>query len=269
MTSRPKSGESQPESIPPELMQRCHESLFESQRGFARILPNGRIEEEPGVLRVAGGIPLPGFNTVFISQPPSDAAEVIGRSAAFMARAGVSAWRLVALPGTEAVVEAAARSAGLRPGKVVPGMILARIPARPPALPPKLRIRRATTPALWAAMVKAGSVGFGGEAPEDTEIHFPFRLATVFRGYVGFVGGVPVATSVGLSHRGIGSAFFVTTLPDSRGQGFGTAVTWQAFVDAGKDGCRVGYLQATELGGPVYTRMGFRTAAAYPEWCTS
>jgi ribosomal protein S18 acetylase RimI-like enzyme len=266
VTSLPRPGESPSDDIAPELMQRCHESICESQRGFARILPDGHIEEEPGVVKVAGGLPLREFNTVFISQPPLDAAKVIERSASFMARAGVSAWRVVALPGTEPVVGAAALSAGLRPGKVAPGMILARIPARPPALPAKLRIRRATSLDLWVKMVKVGLIGFGGEAPDDTEAHFPFRLAAVFRGYVGFVEGVPVATSVGLSYRGIGSVFFVSTLPESRGNGFGSALTWQASVDARREGCRVGYLQATELGRPVYTQMGFRTVAAYPEW---
>jgi GNAT superfamily N-acetyltransferase len=249
-------------------MERCHENFVESLRGFARILPNGRIEEEAGVVKIAGGPPIPSFNTVFITRPPTDATKTIEDSASFMARAKVPGWRIVAFPGRDTAVEAAALSAGFRPGHPAPGMVLDPIPPRPPALPVGFNVRRAATPDLWRTMVQVGVAGMGGEPPEDTEVFFPFGLATLYRGYVGFEGRVPVATSVGLSHRGIGGVFFVSTLPEFRGKGYGSALTWHAAVGARPDGCRVSYLQASEKGCPVYVRMGYRTVAPYREWFT-
>ncbi len=253
-------------TIPPELMERCHENFVESLRGFARILPNGLIEEGAGVVKVAAGLPIPSFNTVFVTRPPPGIAKILEDSAAFMARARVAGWRIVAFPGADTSVESAVLSAGFRSGHPTPGMVLDSIPPHPPELPVGFKVRRAATPELWRTMVKVGVAGMGGQPPEDTEVFFPFRLATVYRGYVGFSGRAPVATSVGLSYRGIGGVFFVSTLPDFRGQGYGQALTWQATVGARKDGCRASYLQASEMGYPVYVRMGYRTVAPYREW---
>jgi GNAT superfamily N-acetyltransferase len=253
-------------AIPPQLMQRCHENIIEVIRVVARSLPNGHIQEESGIVRVAGGIPGRGNNTVFITRAPSDPVEAIEASTSFMTQAGVSAWRIVALPGAESVVEAAALSAGFRPGPVRPGMVLNPIPARRPSLPPGLRIRQAKDRGLWTTMVNVMMRGYGGEAPDDTERVLPFLLATAYRGYVGFVGKAPVATSVGLSYHGVGGIYLVATLPESRGRGFGSALTWQAAVDARQDGCQASYLQASEMGYPVYARMGYRQVASYPEW---
>jgi N-acetylglutamate synthase len=254
--------------ISPELEARCHESLVESRRAFARIFPNGRIEESPGVVKVAGGPPIPSFNTVFLTHPPTDATKTIADSASFMDRARVTGWRIVAFHAQDSSLEAAVVSAGFRPGPSNPGMILDRIPPRPPALPVGFKVRRATTPGLWSTMVKVGVAGMGDKPLEDIEASFPFRLASVYRGYVGFEGSVPVATAVGFSYRGIGGVFFVSTLPAFRGKGYGRALTWQATVEARPEGCRVSYLQASEMGYPVYVRMGYRPAAPYREWLT-
>jgi GNAT superfamily N-acetyltransferase len=266
MTSIGTSDGPRTDEISLELMERCHGNLLEAFRVLARSLPNGRISEEPGVVRIATGVPSPEFNPVFVVSPPSDPSTVIDASSSFMASAGVSAWRVVAFSGAEAVVGAAALSAGFRPGPVRPGMVLDPIPTRPPSLPSELRVRRTRSRDVWTTLVKVMMRGFGGEAPDDIEGFFPYRMATVFRGYVGFVGKTPVATSVGLSYRGIGGVYSVATLPEFRGKGYGAALSWQAAVGTRREGCRASYLQASEMGYPVYARMGYQKVTSYPEW---
>jgi hypothetical protein len=53
----------------------------------------------------------------------------------------------------------------------------------------------------------------------------------------------------------------VGTVPDARGRGFAELVT-RAVGNAGFDaGMRVAALQASQMGFPVYTRMGYETVA--------
>lgn len=76
--------------------------------------------------------------------------------------------------------------------------------------------------------------------------------------YLGFKNGVPVATSAMVLHAGVAGIFAVATLSEARRQGLGTALTLAPLVDAREMGYRVGTLQASEMGFPVYRRLGFQ-----------
>lgn len=62
-----------------------------------------------------------------------------------------------------------------------------------------------------------------------------------------------------LDHAGDCGVHFVATLPSGRGRGLPTRLLATALVDARRRGCRTSSLQATELGAPVYARLGYRT----------
>lgn len=250
----------------PSLLRRCHENWVETLRSLARRMPGGRIEEEPGVVYIASGIPNPAFNPVFITRPPQDAARTLERATEFMAHAGVHAWVLNAFPESAASVNRAAAQKGLPTPVQRPGMLLSPVPPVAPPLPPGLRIRRATSRPLWETMVRIGYQGFGGVPPDNTEEFLPFVEGNQARGYVGLVKGHPVATSVGFSHAGVGGVFFVATLPEFRGKGYGAALTWRAALEARREGCRASYLQASEMGYPLYLKMGYRHVVDYSMW---
>ena len=69
--------------------------------------------------------------------------------------------------------------------------------------------------------------------------------------------GEPVCTSALVRNADVAGIYFVATLEDFRGRG--AAVTWEAARDGIEHGCRFASLQASELGRPVYERMGFDT----------
>jgi predicted acetyltransferase len=56
----------------------------------------------------------------------------------------------------------------------------------------------------------------------------------------------------------VASVYGVGTVPDARGRGFGAAITLHPFLDARDQGYHYGVLFATEMGAPVYRRLGFR-----------
>jgi GNAT superfamily N-acetyltransferase len=260
------SPDDESEHVSSALISRCHDNFAEAFRRVARSRPNGRILEEPGVVRVASRLPGPEFNPVFVTGPIEDPAKMVEDSKSFMGGLGVSSWRLVAAPPLISVVRASAVAAGLRPGREMPGMVLDPIPARAPARPAGLRIRRVVDATLWRTMLRVGLATFTGATPDDPDRFLPYTPAIGAKGYVGFVGKVPVSTSLCVSSSGVGGVFFVSTNSEYRGRGYGAALTWQAAVDSRREGCRTSYLQASEMGLPIYQRMGYREITRYQEW---
>jgi GNAT superfamily N-acetyltransferase len=67
----------------------------------------------------------------------------------------------------------------------------------------------------------------------------------------------PVANATLFLGAGVAGIYHVDTLPESRGRGFGTAVTLSALGAARTAGTRYAVLSASALGEPIYRRLGF------------
>jgi ribosomal protein S18 acetylase RimI-like enzyme len=76
--------------------------------------------------------------------------------------------------------------------------------------------------------------------------------------YVGYLGRRPVATNMLFGGAGVAGLFAVGTLSGVRGRGIGSAITLAPLRDAEAMGYRYTVLFATELGYPVYRRLGYR-----------
>jgi GNAT superfamily N-acetyltransferase len=88
-------------------------------------------------------------------------------------------------------------------------------------------------------------------------------LGEDFRVWVARVDGRPVTTATAYIADGFVGIYAVATLRDARRRGYGEAVTWAASL------CRPDLpatLQASEMGQPVYERMGYRTVAEFTIW---
>jgi GNAT superfamily N-acetyltransferase len=88
-------------------------------------------------------------------------------------------------------------------------------------------------------------------------------LSDDFRIWLGRVDGRAVTTAAAFIGFGYVGIYAVATLPDTRGRGYGEAITWAATL------CRPDLpatLQASEMGRPIYERMGFRTVADFTVW---
>ncbi len=81
---------------------------------------------------------------------------------------------------------------------------------------------------------------------------------TPWKMYVGLLDGEPVASNMLFNGAGVASVFGVATVPGARGRGIGAAITLLPYQDALAMGYRYGVLFATELGTPVYRRIGFQ-----------
>jgi GNAT superfamily N-acetyltransferase len=73
-----------------------------------------------------------------------------------------------------------------------------------------------------------------------------------------------VATSAVYYACGVAGIYMVATLEAYRGRGIGRVITLAPLVDARRRGYRVGILQASQMGLPVYLRLGFERNCDIP-----
>jgi len=142
--------------------------------------------------------------------------------------------------------------------------VLTPVPAAVPPPPPRLAIRQV---ADEASLAEARAVSRTGAQ------RIPSLAAATAPGvalFVGYVDGRPVATSrvvcCGDAHTPSGKVADVTgvtTAPEQRRRGFGTALTWATVGYAAAQGCSAVVLTATEMGYPVYVKMGFVPVSTY------
>ncbi len=129
---------------------------------------------------------------------------------------------------------------------------------------PEFEVRRVRDLRGLEDHISTGAAGF--ELPEDIlrAVVVPSlidRADTPI--YVGYEGGRPVSTGVGIrSGRTIG-VYNIATIESARGRGYGAAITRRVVVDGVAAGCDAAILQASDMGYPVYERLGFRTVVEY------
>ena len=95
------------------------------------------------------------------------------------------------------------------------------------------------------------------------DFHDERMLGGPTRFFLGTVAGRPVATAAGHVAAGVVDVEMVATMPDARGRGYGEAVTWAAtLVESGLPAVLI----ASDLGRPVYERMGYAAVSRWTFW---
>ena len=78
--------------------------------------------------------------------------------------------------------------------------------------------------------------------------------------------GEPAACLMAFDHEDDCSVWLVATLPHARGKGLASALMGQALADGRERGRTTSTLQATDLGRPVYERLGYRSLGEIQMW---
>lgn len=158
-------------------------------------------------------------------------------------------------------------------GEVAMGMPLADLPDSL-ALPAGGAIERVRDHAALETWVATMCAGFGAP-PEAVEPQLTAIARDTFDDnaaahyYVASLDGEPVAVAAMTLVGGIAGVFCVATIESARRRGIGAAVTLAPLLDARAAGYQIGVLQASEMGCPVYQRIGFTEQFRYHDYLWS
>jgi GNAT superfamily N-acetyltransferase len=246
-----------------------HENMVGANSLAGGEVPGARVERAGGVALILTGLPLRLFNQVIVDGDDASADSIAAAVAVARDRGDRFVVNLRA--GTDDRHRGLMDSLGLVPlsdGVWMPGMALHPLPPPGSVRPaPGHEIRRIVDAAGLADHVGAAADGFGMPR-EWLEAIMTTRLldepaATV---YVGYTDGVPVATGLGIrTGRTIG-VYSIATIETARKRGYGAAMTMRVVDDGAAGGCDVAILQASDMGQPIYERLGFRTVVEYTGW---
>lgn len=224
-----------------------------------------RVVDERGLVLVDSGLPCDTFNFVCRARLESEGALARAREAidSFDAVGRPFSWwlgpadrprelgTLLVEAGLERAETELAMAADLRvlgEGELSPGGV---------------DVRRVRTPTELRHFAEINAANWD---PPDRFVMEFYRIAepallsgeSALRLYVGYLAGVPVASSELTVGGGVVGLYNIATREAYRRRGFGTAMTLRPLLDARADGFTTAILQAARDGVGVYTRVGFR-----------
>ena len=248
----------------------AHLNLVESSRRLFELDRGAVVEAAEGWLFGAGSASHPTISNAafriddgidpeqFISQARNFFGAERGRGFAVWVRDGVS---------EDADLASAAEDAGLKGVYEMPEMLLAGR-AEEGAMPEGAELRRLSTAEqaaeYWRIAATAySSIGFPPEVFGFYEGLERLAAESDAAAFLAYLDGVPVSIGMTIVTHGVAGIYWVGSLIEARGKGLGRAVT-AAATNAGFDlGAEVASLQASPMGEPIYTAMGFETAFDY------
>lgn len=247
-----------------ELAAREHENFIAGIESIARLRPNGVVRHEGGVALLASGVALRLFNQVMIEDETATPERVADAITAI--RAGGFRYLVHLRDGVDDRFVPLVAGMGLvepEGGDVMPGMTLYPIPDGPPG-PVEFDIRQIGDLAGFDDHIRIAALGFGIDEGLVRSFLVPRQLDQPgVRYYVGYVDGEPVATGVGIATGRTIGVYNIATVESARRRGYGAAMTARVARDGRAAGCDVAALQASEMGRPIYERLGYRTVVRY------
>jgi ribosomal protein S18 acetylase RimI-like enzyme len=234
-------------------------------RQLCAAVPGATTREIGGLALVATGVPIHAFNVGMAFEPLADAPAVVSGAIGIFDGAEVP-FLLIFRSGVDPAAEQAAADHGLPVLETFPGMALSPVPedASSKAIASGLDIREVADERTLADFHAVLAAGFGLPLDAVAQVLGLDVLGSVAGGnFVGYAEDRPATVSVGWMEGRTVGVFNVATLDDFRRRGFGEAMTWRAAAAGAESGAKVAVLQASEMGRPIYERMGFRTVASY------
>lgn len=246
----------------PEVIARADANYYASLRAIASASPGSFVREEDGVLAIAIGAPHAMFNIAFVTRPLADPRRQIAAASAWFDERRLP-FVVRVREGVDPAAERACEALGMPYSDTVPGMALTDT-TRATAAADGVEIREVTDDATYNQHVDVLVESFG-HGSEVLRAFFPKALMSYpdFTAYVGYIDGQPIATSASLVSDRVAGVYNVGTLPEHRGRGIGEAMTCHAVREGVARGAIIAALQSSEMGRPVYERIGFRVVSPY------
>lgn len=237
-------------------------------RHFTRTAPGGVVYDDGRLLMVSCSSTWPGpyHNGAFRLDPSLQPRKFMEQAEEFFAGRcpGYCLW--VAAHADKDIEEEAGPAGYVSTGEGVPRMVIDH-PLPAPIPIPGVRLEPVTDEGGWRAYLAVTLESYAEmQAAEATTAHLgdaKVLLADHVGAVVAYRGSAPLAAAMVVASDGIASVQYVGTVPAARRSGLGELCTQWA-VNRGFDlGASAVVLEASELGAPVYQRMGFVERSRY------
>ncbi|MEX2159302.1 MAG: GNAT family N-acetyltransferase [Dehalococcoidia bacterium] len=241
-------------------------NYYEAWAMLARAAYDGDVRDLDGVLVTTAGTPVLWLNIAFVTRRLPDPEAQLSAARAYFDERGLP-FLVRIREGLDEDAERAAGRLGMPYTDTIPGMALDPIPPAPDATAP-LAIEEVDARTL-DAFVTLNAEAFDIPLEACRKVLPPDILEEPHaHWYLGLADGKPAATSGLVITDGIAGVHFVSTDATYRRRGFGEAMTRHAALEGRKRGLSVAYLQSSEMGYPVYERMGYRRVTGYKTFVT-
>jgi GNAT superfamily N-acetyltransferase len=215
-----------------------HENMIEAMGAAGGQAPGALVRRQDGIALILTGLPLRLFNQVMVAGDDVRAEAI--EAAVSVARERGDRFVVNLRAGTDDEHLQAIESMGLvplSPEPWMPGMALHPVPG----------VGGTPAPAEWLEAVMSEAL-----------LEVPGAAV-----YVGYTDGIPVTTGLGVRTGRTMGVYNIATVETARGRGYGAAMTMRIVDDGTAAGCDVAILQASDMGKPIYERLGFRTVVDY------
>jgi hypothetical protein len=242
----------------------CNDFVQETATSFAGLAKarGDRVQNVDGVGTLwDAGSPLPFFNRATLHEPITDVDRTLGALRDFYGT----------VPAVPFLLDSAWPTPDLRSHGFVlmghPPLMVRPAHVPPPAGPPELTITRVDDDK--SAHDYEHALIYGYPAPQlqpANKLHFllPGTLETPgWQHFVGYVDGRPVTAGSAYVGEQLVRVDNIATLEEARGRGYGNAITAAALS---ADLSKPAVLVASDLGRPVYERLGFRAVLRVSYW---
>ncbi len=248
-----------PESLGPaehRLARDAELSDREIWRSHVLSKPGTRLVQEGDYYLHSYPLPVRPLNELRVTGTVRDVRRVLKRATEFFAEVSTT-WRVILSQDQLADWEATLQSAGFARELDIPVLVL----------PSDRRLPIDPTPGLVLHRVEGAEdlrrfQHTFNEVSQDPDGYFweksQFLENPNLDFYLAELNGIPCATGIGQTEHGLTGIWGIVTSPRQRRQGVGSAVT-RAVVEGGVTrGATGAHLWSSEMGFPVYRRLGFR-----------
>jgi len=224
--------------------------------------PRAELYEDPHLKWLLTGIPHPFLNSVLRTQLTAENAdEVICQTLASLRARKITKLSWWTEPGTQPMnLGEHLVTQGLTYTDGGPGMAVDLMGFNEVLTSADLTVKRVGDVETLREFVQVAVIGFGlPKTSESTcfELFVGLGFDLPLHNYVGYQQGKPVATSELFVGAGVAGIYWVSTVPEARQQGIGTAMTQVPLQEARDIGYRISILHSSPLGLGVYRRLGF------------
>lgn len=248
-------------------------NLRTAMRFFGEATEHGDVRQLEHGVAISAGLEYGVFNICMLNPDAAEPVRGLQEFARFF-QSRARRWSMWicedALPTPEKVeLRKALAKQGLREITVAPGM-MTTVLGEPRHELPAIECVPVTSQALREAFGGLAAVCFDVPFGVAREVYYPERAwKGAYRGYVGFVGGRPIAIAALVATGDTLGVYSLAVQPESRRLGYGEALLRASIAQASVNRSfeRI-VLQSSESGQSLYRRLGFRDVTRFSVFLT-